>query len=71
MQGSPEEEQQVSRPEYWASAKFRLLLARRHIGTDAMRHFSRRADRFAEGRVRMDALADIDRIATHLGRQAR
>ena len=71
MQGSPEEEQQVSRPRCWASAKFPLFLARRHIGTGAMRQFSRHADRFAEGRVRMGGLADIDRIATHLGRQAR
>ena len=46
-----------------------LLLHLRNIGTAAVRHFRRHADRFAERRVRVDGLADIDRVAAHLDGQ--
>jgi hypothetical protein len=42
----------------------------RHVGAGAVRHFGRHADRFAQRRVRVDGLADIDRVAAHFDGQA-
>ena len=50
-------------------ARYLLLLHRRQIGTRPVRHFRRHADALAERRVRVDDLADIDRVAAHLDGQ--
>ncbi len=47
-----------------------LLPCRRHIRATSMRHFGRHAHRFAQRRVRVDGLADVDRVGTHLDGQA-
>ena len=48
------------------------LFHRWQIGANAFPHFGRHAYGFTQGRVRMDGLADIQSISTHLqymGRQ--
>src|SRR4029077_2960579 len=47
-----------------------LLLLRRQIGTYAFEQFGRHADRFAQCGMRVDGLADVDRIASHLHGEA-
>src|SRR5436190_22957136 len=42
----------------------------RQIGAHALEHFRRHADRFAQCRMRVDGLADVDRIASHLHGEA-
>src|SRR5689334_1959424 len=46
------------------------LLHRRQIGAYAFEYFRRHADGFRERRVRMNGLANVDRIAAHLNRKA-
>ena len=46
-----------------------LLARRRHIRATAVCHFHRHADGLSKRRVRVDGLADIDRICAHLNRQ--
>ena len=47
-----------------------FFLGGRQVGAHAFEYFRRHADRFAQRRMRMDRLADIDRIAAHLDREA-
>src|SRR4051794_37217426 len=42
----------------------------RQIGAHALEHFRRHADRFAQCGMRVDGLADVDRIASHLHGEA-
>src|SRR6476620_7555194 len=42
------------------------LPGRRQIGAHALEHFRRHADRFAQCGMRVDGLADVDGIASHL-----
>ena len=49
--------------------KDNLLSRRRQVSTAAMRHFGSHANRFPERGVRMNRLADIDRVGAHLDRQ--
>ena len=42
----------------------------RQIGANALEHFRRHADRFAQGRMRMDRLANVYRIAAHFDGEA-
>ena len=46
-----------------------LLARRRHIRAAAMRHFRRHADALAQRRMRVDGLADVDSVRTHLDGQ--
>src|SRR4029077_7651981 len=46
------------------------LLGGREIRAHALEHFRRHADGFTQSRVRMDSLADVDRIASHLHGEA-
>src|SRR5262245_48936953 len=43
-----------------------FFLRWRQISADTLEHFRRHADRFRQGRVWMDGLADIDGITPHL-----
>ena len=47
-----------------------FFLGGRQIGAHAFEHFRRHADQFAQCRMRMDGLADVDRIASHLDGEA-
>ena len=47
----------------------RLLLRWRQVGATALRHFRRHTDALAQGWMRVDRLADVHRIRTHLDRQ--
>src|SRR5664279_5720730 len=42
---------------------------RRQVGAGPLERFGSEADRFAQRRVRMDRLADVDRVGAHLDRQ--
>src|SRR5215510_5958691 len=46
-----------------------FFLCWRQVSADTLEHFRRHADRFRQGRVWMDGLADIDGITPHLDRE--
>ena len=55
----------------WEAREFLSSSAplRRHVGAGAVRDLGRHADALAQRRVRMDRLADVDRVGAHLDRQ--